>query len=141
MSRFSKEEDYAIILMATLAFFHDGKSFLSVRDIANGQHIPYLFLNKIAGSLKRAKVVKSKEGVGGGYMLAKEADKIKLSEIVNAVSGSKKMSACKSGKGCANCGSCPAEIVLGKIDDIIEKTMSKMTLQDVLHEYYKKSRK
>ena len=59
----------------------------SVRDIAERTGLPQPYLEQILLALKGAGLVRSKRGVGGGYVLARTAEEIRLSEIVSAVDG------------------------------------------------------
>jgi len=59
----------------------------SVRDIAERTALPQPYLEQILLALKGAGLVKSKRGVGGGYILAKTAGEIRISEIISAVDG------------------------------------------------------
>jgi Rrf2 family protein len=59
----------------------------SVRDIAERTAIPQPYLEQILLALKGAGLVRSKRGVGGGYVLARPAVEIRLSEILAAVDG------------------------------------------------------
>jgi Rrf2 family iron-sulfur cluster assembly transcriptional regulator len=59
----------------------------SVRDLANRTGLPQPYLEQILLSLKGVGLVRSKRGVGGGYVLARSADQITLAEIVAAVDG------------------------------------------------------
>ena len=59
----------------------------SVRDIAERTALPQPYLEQILLALKGAGLVKSKRGVGGGYILAKAAGDIRISEIISAVDG------------------------------------------------------
>ncbi len=59
----------------------------SVRDIAERTALPQPYLEQILLALKGAGLVRSKRGVGGGYVLARDPSDIRLSEIVSAVDG------------------------------------------------------
>jgi Rrf2 family iron-sulfur cluster assembly transcriptional regulator len=59
----------------------------SVRDIAERTAIPQPYLEQILLALKGAGLVRSKRGVGGGYVLARHPQDIHLSEILSAVDG------------------------------------------------------
>jgi|TARA_B110000914_G_scaffold222883_1_gene237244 Rrf2 family iron-sulfur cluster assembly transcriptional regulator len=58
-----------------------------VRDIATRTGLPQPYLEQILLALKGAGLVKSKRGVGGGYVLAKAAEEITIGAIVSAVDG------------------------------------------------------
>lgn len=59
----------------------------SVRDIADRTVLPQPYLEQILLALKGAGLVRSKRGVGGGYVLARPANEITLAQIVSAVDG------------------------------------------------------
>ncbi len=59
----------------------------SVRDVAERTGLPQPYLEQILLALKGAGLVKSKRGVGGGYLLARPADEVSLAEIIAAVDG------------------------------------------------------
>lgn len=58
-----------------------------MRDIAERTGLPQPYLEQILLALKGAGLVKSKRGVGGGYVLARPASDIRLSEVISAVDG------------------------------------------------------
>ncbi len=59
----------------------------SVRDIAERTGLPQPYLEQILLALKGAGLVRSKRGVGGGYVLARSPADITLGQIVSAVEG------------------------------------------------------
>ena len=59
----------------------------SVRDIAERTGLPQPYLEQILLSLKGAGLVRSKRGVGGGYVLARPVNEVTLAEVVAAVDG------------------------------------------------------
>src|SRR6202022_549226 len=83
----STRGDYASRALLSLAL-HDGERRpTSVRDIAERTGLPQPYLEQILLALKGAGLVRSKRGVGGGYVLALSAERITLSDIVGAVDG------------------------------------------------------
>jgi Rrf2 family protein len=58
-----------------------------VRDVAERTGLPQPYLEQILLALKGAGLVRSKRGVGGGYVLARAPKEITLGEIVAAVDG------------------------------------------------------
>jgi len=71
----------------SLALHADGSGPTSVRDIAERTGLPQPYLEQILLALKGAGLVRSKRGVGGGYVLARDPEDIRLSEVVSAVEG------------------------------------------------------
>ena len=85
--RISTRGDYACRALLSLALHGDEGGPTSVRDIAERTALPQPYLEQILLALKGAGLVRSKRGVGGGYVLARPAEEIRLSEIVSAVDG------------------------------------------------------
>ena len=83
----STRGDYASRALLSLALHDDGARPTSVRDIADRTGLPQPYLEQILLALKGAGLVRSKRGVGGGYVLAREPEAISLSQIVSAVEG------------------------------------------------------
>ncbi len=83
----STRGDYASRALLSLALHAETEGPTSVRDIAERTALPQPYLEQILLALKGAGLVRSKRGVGGGYVLARPPSEITLSEIVSAVDG------------------------------------------------------
>jgi Rrf2 family transcriptional regulator, iron-sulfur cluster assembly transcription factor len=84
--RVSTRGDYASRALLSLTL--DGADTpVSVRDIAARTGLPQPYLEQILLALKGAGLVRSKRGVGGGYVLARSPEDITLGDIVSAVDG------------------------------------------------------
>ena len=92
---------YAVMALADIANFNKNIP-VSLRDISLRQGISLLFLEQIFSKLKKHNIVNSIRGVNGGYILSKNPDEIKLSNIFYAVQEEVKTVKCKkeSKKGC-----------------------------------------
>ncbi len=84
--RVSTRGDYACRALLSLTL-RDADGPTSVRDIAERTALPQPYLEQILLALKGAGLVKSKRGVGGGYVLARDPADIRISEILSAVDG------------------------------------------------------
>jgi Rrf2 family protein len=83
----STRGDYASRALLSLALHHPAAGPTSVRDLAERTGLPQPYLEQILLALKGAGLVRSKRGVGGGYVLAREPQQITLGQIVSAVDG------------------------------------------------------
>ena len=83
----STRGDYASRALLSLALHADTEGPTAVRDIAERTGLPQPYLEQILLALKGAGLVRSKRGVGGGYVLARRPEEITLSQIVSAVDG------------------------------------------------------
>jgi Rrf2 family protein len=82
----STRGDYASRALLSLVLNDDGTP-TSVRDIAERTALPQPYLEQILLALKGAGLVRSKRGVGGGYILARAPAEITVGMIVSAVDG------------------------------------------------------
>ena len=87
--------------LADIASFNK-QNPISLRDISLRQNISLVYLEQIFSKLKKNNIVKSIRGVNGGYVLTKDPEQIKLSNIFSAVDEKVKTLQCKreSKKGC-----------------------------------------
>lgn len=83
----STRGDYACRALLSLTLHSSESGPTSVRDIAERTGLPQPYLEQILLALKGAGLVRSKRGVGGGYVLAKSPADIKVSDIISAVDG------------------------------------------------------
>ena len=92
---------YAVMALADMANF-DKQNPVSLRDISLRQNISLVYLEQIFSKLKKNNIVKSIRGTNGGYILTKDPEQIKLSNIFLAVDEKVKTVQCKkeSKKGC-----------------------------------------
>ncbi len=85
--RVSTRGDYASRALLSLALRDNLTVPVSVRDLAERTGLPQPYLEQILLTLKGVGLVRSKRGVGGGYVLARPAESITLAEVVAAVDG------------------------------------------------------
>jgi len=84
--RFSLQVQYAICGSFDLAYNGGGRP-VQIRVISERQAIPVRYLEQIFQRLRRAGLICSKRGPGGGYTLARASEEITLLEIIEALEG------------------------------------------------------
>lgn len=82
--KLSTKGRYAMVALADLAAMPEGQ-FVSLSELSKRQSISLPYLEQLFVKLRRAGVVESVRGPGGGYALARPAAKIRVSEILGAV--------------------------------------------------------
>src|SRR4051794_2165920 len=82
----STRGDYAARALLSLAL-HGSDRPTSVKEIAERTGLPQPYLEQILLAVKGAGLVRSKRGVGGGYVLARPAEDISLADVLAAVDG------------------------------------------------------
>jgi Rrf2 family protein len=100
--KISSKTRYGLRAMAYLAKSFKDKKFCSLKEISQAEQIPFDYLEKILAQLKKKKLIKTKKGSRGGYILAKRPQKIYLNEIVAALEDMEpvKCSLCQRKKIC-----------------------------------------
>lgn len=83
---FSKKAEYALRAMMALSRSVPGTVF-SIQVLAHEERIPLKFLEQILLILRKGGLLQSKRGAGGGYQLARPANRITLCEILELVDG------------------------------------------------------
>jgi Rrf2 family transcriptional regulator, cysteine metabolism repressor len=83
---FTQKEDYGLRAVLDIAAQTSGNP-VQAREIASRQKLPEQFLEQVLSALRRAEVVRSVRGVGGGYTLAMPADRLTVGMILRALSG------------------------------------------------------
>jgi Rrf2 family iron-sulfur cluster assembly transcriptional regulator len=134
---------YAVMAMADLATRSSGgavSAAVSLADIAGRQQLSQSYLEQLFGKLRRAGLVGSARGPGGGYRLARPAAEIAIADIVAAVDESTKATRCDAGRGgCLlspspgiGTGQCQTHELWVELGRQIDLFLSGVTLADVV---------
>jgi len=82
--KLSTKGRYAMVALADLALEPTGK-LVNLTEISKRQDISLPYLEQLFVKLRRAQLVESVRGPGGGYRLARAPSDIRVSEILGAV--------------------------------------------------------
>ncbi|MEX1231570.1 MAG: Rrf2 family transcriptional regulator [Planctomycetaceae bacterium] len=126
----TKTAEYALRIAACLAA--DGEAPESADRLAEVTKIPRRYLPTVLQDLVRAELVRSRSGPGGGYSLARPADKITILDVVNAVSPLERIRHCPLGLP-SHTRLCPLHKVLDQAYAETEKAFAGVTIADVLN--------
>ncbi len=99
--RLSTKGRYAVMAMADLGYYTHGHP-TTLADIAERQGISLSYLEQLFSKLRRSGLVRSVRGPGGGYVLARPIEQIRVSDIMIAVDEPLQATRCMPGspKGC-----------------------------------------
>lgn len=97
--RLTTKGRYAVTAMLDLAL-HEGEGPISLADISERQGISLSYLEQLFSKLRRADLVCSVRGPGGGYQLDRGPGDISVAQVIDAVNES------VDATGCKNTGSC-----------------------------------
>lgn len=82
--RLTTKGRFAVTAMIDLAL-RSGKGPVTLSGISQRQAISLSYLEQLFGKLRRHEIVESIRGPGGGYSLARKADKVTVADIIIAV--------------------------------------------------------
>ena len=136
--RLSTRGRYAVMAMVELAARERRaepgmRRQVSLADIAQAQQLSLAYLEQLFGPLRRAGLVASTRGPGGGYALAREAVSISISEIVDAVDEPIQTTRCDAGgPGCMAGERCLTHDLWSELGTQIRLFLNHATLADVI---------
>lgn len=127
----SLKTDYAIHSLMLLA--RKGKE-MSVTELAKKQNISRTYLAKVMQKLSKAELVKSSEGIKGGYKLNKPPADIKLSEIVAITEKDTNIYDCVDEKrNCEIRDKCKIHYLFDKAYQSMLKELEKTSVKDIIN--------
>jgi len=134
MMELTRKGEYAVRGILYLARQQRGKVSL-VGEIAAASDVPKAFLAKILQDFAKVGLVTSSRGTGGGFVLARPADRITLREVVEAVEGPILPNRCLIGAGtCERDGSCRVHPVWERVRQEIVAILDGITIAELARE-------
>ena len=133
--RISKKAEYA--LRALVAISRQPAKSWPIQDLASTERIPIKFLEQILLSLRRAGILSSKRGVGGGYMLLRPAAETTVGEVIWLFDGPCAPVACAGEQQCEPCScpdqrTCPLRIVMRNVRTRMTELLEGITIETML---------
>ncbi|MDZ7332458.1 MAG: Rrf2 family transcriptional regulator [candidate division KSB1 bacterium] len=131
--KISKKGEYALRAMIYLALNYD-KGTVQIRDIAKRENIPEKFLEQILLTLKKAGLLQSRQGIGGGYSLIRPPNEISLAEVIRIIDGPLAPLSCVSQWAYVKCPeeqNCGLYSVMLDVRNAIASMLENLTFEDV----------
>lgn len=106
--------------------------------IAEAHNIPKKFLDAILGDLRKAGLVVSRKGPGGGYALARRPREIPVGTVIRVLDGPLAPIACASRTAFQPCGdckdvkACAIRIVMTAARDALSDVLDTVTISDMV---------
>ena len=131
----SKKTQYAFKALMYLAQNTD-KGPVLIAEIAKKKKIPLKFLENILLELKKAGVLESKKGKGGGYYFAVPPSQVPMAKIMRLLDGPIALLPCVSlnfYERCKNCDekSCGLHDMMVNVRDVTLKVLEKRSVADI----------
>ncbi len=130
----SMRAKYALKALVYLAKAKD-QGPVQIGDIADSQKLPRKFLEQILLELKNLRILKSRQGKGGGYLLAKAPDQILVGQIVRVFNGPLALVPCVSVSAfekceeCIDFSQCGIRRIMQKVRDVTAEILDGTSLE------------
>ena len=132
----SKKSQYAFKALTYLTERYE-KGPVLISEISKKKRIPLKFLENILLELKKADILDSKKGKGGGYFLKKSPEKVNVATVIRLVNGPIAMLPCVSlyfYERCKNCNEkhCGLHDMMIEVRDATLNIVENRTLKDLM---------
>jgi len=122
---------YAVTAMLDLAL-HDGQGPVSLAEVSRRQDISLAYLEQLFAKLRRAELVHSVRGPGGGYELDREPGSIYVAEIIGAVDESVDTTRCQGSGDCQGGETCLTHFLWEDLSEQILGFLQGVSLADLV---------
>ena len=119
------------------AMFEIAKGFsrgpITIKEISERQDVSVAYLEQILNKLRKAGLITSVKGPGGGYVLSKDPDSISIGAILRELEGPVAITSCLDPKeGCMRVEGCVTHLLWKSLGEKIGAFLDGMTLRDLL---------
>lgn len=129
--KITKKEDFSLIFMSLLAKDYS-KDYISLSNVATRANFSAFFLKHIANALLKKGLVESKEGINGGYRLAKHPKDISVSDILSAITSHRITPACENGTCSVSKSDCSCKGLWNDLSEKLTGYLKKISLAEFI---------
>ncbi len=129
--RLTTKGRYAVTAILDLAM-HSNEKPVVLADISERQEISLSYLEQLFAKLKRAGLVLSVRGPGGGYFLSRDCENIYISEVVDAVNESVDITRCHGAGNCQRGEKCLTHHLWSDLSAQIHDFLSNISLAGLM---------
>jgi Rrf2 family protein len=105
---------------------------INTTELGKAMQVSSKYLRKLAGPLEKAGILKSEQGVYGGYLLNKPPPEIPLKMIWDAFNEKLTLVDCVSSKICPMNEECLTRPIWERLDRVIEREFMNITIAEIL---------
>jgi len=132
MLRLSTRGQYGVRAMFEIARGYPDHP-LTIREISERQDVSVPYLEQILNKLRRAGLVRSVKGPGGGYLLTRKPGEVSIASILKELEGPVAITSCLNPEeGCARIEGCVTHLLWKSLGANIEAFLETITLSDLL---------
>ena len=129
--RLTTKGRFAVTAMVDLAM-RQSRGPVTLSAISDRQHISLSYLEQLFGKLRRAKLVSSVRGPGGGYNLAQPSQSVTVASIVTAVDEPMDATQCGGKENCHEEKRCMTHDLWATLNEKMHEYLSSVTLADLV---------
>lgn len=132
--RLTTKGRFAVSAMLDLAL-HQGDLPVNLAEISKRQDISLSYLEQLFGKLRRANLVYSLRGPGGGYFLNHPDSEISVLAIIAAVDDDLDATQCHGEESCTHSSACLTHHLWTNLNSLITGYLSTTTLASLVAEH------
>ena len=135
MFSLTRKVDYALIALTELA--DQAPQRVIARDIATRHEIPLPILTNVLNQLVRSELIASLRGMKGGYSLVRSAEIINVADVIEAIDGAFRLTACciplseNPAIACERYDTCSIVDPISRVHEIIHGVLCQITIADL----------
>jgi FeS assembly SUF system regulator len=131
MLRIGKLTDYAMILMVYFVQNPDKKIY-NATELSRETHVSLPTVIKVLKTLSRGHLLEAHRGLRGGYSLARQPEKVSISEIVHAMEGPLTLTSCCQKNGvCDLKETCTVRKKWPQVNGLVLSALRDVSLNDM----------
>jgi Rrf2 family transcriptional regulator, iron-sulfur cluster assembly transcription factor len=129
--RLTTKGRFAVTAMVDLAL-RQNRGPVTLAAISERQHISLSYLEQLFGKLRRAALVSSVRGPGGGYNLARPPASVSVADIVTAVDEPMDATQCGGKENCHDDKRCMTHDLWATLNEKMQEYLSSVSLADLV---------
>ncbi len=134
MLRLSTKGQYGVRAMVEVARGYPAET-TSIKEISARQDVSVAYLEQILSTLRRAGLITSVKGPGGGYRLSRPPKEVSIGLILRALEGPVAITSCMDpAEGCVRADSCVSHLLWKSLGEKIEGFLDTISLETLLAE-------
>jgi Rrf2 family protein len=132
MLRLSTKGQYGVRAMYEIARGYP-ETPVTIKEISEKQNVSVAYLEQILNKLRKAGLIRSIKGPGGGYILNRGPENISIASILNELDGPVALTSCLDPEeGCVRVDSCVTHLLWKALGEQVEAFLKTITLKNLI---------
>jgi Rrf2 family protein len=141
MLRLSAKGQYGVRAMFEIAGGYPDRP-ITIREISERQDVSVAYLEQILNRLRKAGLIRSVKGPGGGYLLIRKPEEISIAAILDELEGPVAITSCLNPEeGCVRVDSCVTHLLWKALGEQVQAFLQTITLRNLTAGDFVKNRR